>query len=320
MSLDASTAALLEGMKDQELPPLTDEGVGPWREVINAVYADLGRDPTPVEKVERKDLAGVPCEVIWPKGGAGPLPVAIYFHGGGWVTGNADALSNTCRWFADRLGAIVVNVDYRLAPEHPYPAAFEDCAKVTEWLSKNAGELGGNPQRLAVFGDSAGGNLSAAVAQWCRDKGIVLAAQGLIYPVTDGQANSNQTHASRVENGEGYFLTNELMDWFFNHYLTAERTRASEPSASPLLGDTRGVAPAMVLTAGYDPLRDEGRAYAQKLKDAGVSVEFIEYGDTIHGFFVMAKAIPASLEAQEKLADWMKARLAADAAKTAKAS
>ena len=320
MSLDASTAALLEGFKDQELPPLTPENVPAWREVIKAVYINLGRDTSEVGKEENREIAGVPCEVLWPKGASDNLPVAIYFHGGGWATGDAEAVSTNCRWFANELGAIVVNVDYRLAPEHPYPAPLEDCIKVTEWLSKNASSLGGDPSRLAVFGDSAGGNLSAAVAQWARGAGVKIAAQGLIYPVTDCRANSNDIHASRAENADGYFLTRELMDWFFDRYLPNDRAKAEEPGASPLLGDVKGVAPAMVLTAGFDPLRDEGRAYAEKLKAAGVPVEFTEYGTTIHGFFAMAKAIPASLEAQEKLAAWMKARLSAGAHQDAKAN
>jgi acetyl esterase len=319
MSLDQSTAALLEGMKEQELPPFTSEAVGDWREAIKTVYVSLGRDATAVDKSERRDIAGVPCEVIWPKGASGSLPVAIYFHGGGWVTGDAEAVSTMCQWYANRLGAVVVNVDYRLGPEHPFPAAADDCLAVTEWLSKNAASLGGDANRMAVFGDSAGGNLSAVVAQALRDKGIALAAQGLIYPAVDLRAESNETYPSRIENGDGYFLTKELMDWFIAHYVT-EAGMGDDIKASPALGNLTGVAPAMVITAGFDPLRDEGRAYADALKTAGVPVDFVEYGDTIHGFFVMAKAIPASLDAQEKLAGWMEKQLKAGAAQQAKAS
>lgn len=208
------------------------------------------------------------------------LPTIVFFHGGGWVVGSPGSHDGICRRLCNSMGAIVISVDYRLAPECKYPAAAEDCYAATVWASKFIENFGGDPQRLIVCGDSAGGNLAAVVALMARDRGgPSIAAQILFYPITD----HNFDTASYQENGKGYFLTTETMKWFWNHYLETPE-QGQEPYASPLHADLQGLPPAIVLTAEYDPLRDEGLAYADKLEAAGVTVRRIACLGQIHGF------------------------------------
>jgi acetyl esterase len=216
-------------------------------------------------------------------------PVLVYLHGGGWVIGTLDSYDATCRELAQGAGCVVVSVDYRLAPEHRYPAAPEDCYAAVQWVAANAASLGADAKRLAVGGDSAGGNLSAVVSQMARDRGgPAIRFQLLIYPVTD----ADFTRRSYVDNAEGYLLTTASMRWFWDHYVPEQAKRA-EPYASPLrAADLSGLPPAWVCTAEFDPLRDEGEAYAKRLQQAGVSTTLTRFDGLIHGFVSMGLVAP----------------------------
>jgi acetyl esterase len=248
--------------------------------------------PTPpaIGAVRNLTAGSIPIRVYRPAGVADTtrLPVLVYFHGGGWVIGDLDTHDTLCRQLTAEAGISVVAVDYRLAPEHKFPAAADDAWAALSWVVAHAGELGVDAGKLAVAGDSAGGNLAAVVALQARDAGTPkIALQVLIYPVTDVGAETQ----SYRDLADGYMLTREGMRWFIAHYLgkpqEAEDWRASPTRATSFAG----VAPALVITAGYDPLRDEGDAYAQKLRAAGVSVDHISFGGMIHGFVPMGKLI-----------------------------
>jgi acetyl esterase len=244
----------------------------------------------------------IPARLFAP--GAGPgLPVLVYFHGGGWVLGDLDTHDGTCRTLAKLIDGIVISVDYRLAPEHKFPTPLDDCFAAALWAVENAAAIGGDPRRVAVGGDSAGGNLSACVALRARDEGKPrLVHQLLVYPVTDNRFET----ASYRDNAEGYFLTRSDMEWFWNHYLDKPADGAN-PYASPLRStDLRGLPSATIITAEYDPLRDEGEAYGKKLKDAGVPVEVKRYDGVIHGFFSMGDVLAKGQVAMRHAADALK--------------
>ena len=246
--------------------------------------------------------------------GKTPAATVVYFHGGGWVAGDLFTHERQARTLALELGAVVVSVDYRRPPETPFPGAFEDCLAATRWAAANIGKLGGDPARLAVAGDSAGGNLAAAVAQASRKGGPRLAAQLLIYPATDlagnyGAAAENAKFPSRQQNAEGYFLTGDAMRFFAGHYLP--RLKDSEdPRASPLRSaDLGGLPRAVITTAEFDPLRDEGEAYAEALKRAGVEVAYFREAGMVHGFFGMGAASRAADAARQRATAAFKAML-----------
>jgi acetyl esterase len=219
------------------------------------------------------------------------LPALVYFHGGGWTIGDLDTHDVLCRQLALGARCMVLSVDYRLAPEHPFPAAVEDCFAALQWTAQNAAKLGIDPQRIAVGGDSAGGNLAAVIALLARDAGGPhIAYQMLVYPATDSRC----IHASHVRNGEGYLLTRDSIAFFRSAYLPSEALW-SDWRASPLLAPSHaGLPPALVLTAGFDPLVDEGRAYADKLDAAGVRIEYREYPDMVHGFLLFGGVLDTS--------------------------
>jgi acetyl esterase len=219
-----------------------------------------------------------------------PVPTVLLFHGGGWVIGDLDTHDNMARSICRDCRAVVVSVDYRLAPEAPFPAAVEDALAATRWAGDHLGELGGDG-RLAVAGDSAGGNLAAVVAQVLRDDGgPALAAQLLVYPATDVTGD----YPSRTENAEGYFLDLATMVWFMGQY-AADAAAHTDLRLSPLrAADLSGLPPAVVVTAEYDPLRDEGEAYAERLREAGVPVEVRRFDGMIHGFFDMGPLSPGA--------------------------
>ncbi len=223
----------------------------------------------------------IPIRIYMP-GASGVRPVIVYYHGGGWVVGNIDTHDNITRYLAKASGDIVVSVDYRLAPEHPFPAALEDAYTALRWVSRNAGSFGGDPARLSVAGDSAGGNLAAAVCLKARDlHGPRIRCQALLYPATNLFSLDTESHHHFAE---GFFLTREAMEWFISLYVPNREERAN-PYVSPLLArNLANLPPAIVITAQFDPLRDEGEAYAEKLRQAGVPVKQIRYDGMIHGF------------------------------------
>lgn len=230
---------------------------------------------------------------------AGSLPTLIYYHGGGFVIGTIETHDSTCRRVANRSRCQVISIDYRLSPEHPFPAPIDDGIAAFRHIRDRAAAFGADPARLAVGGDSAGGAVAAVVCQAMRDaKEQGPAFQMLIYPATD----SSQESGSRKEFAEGYFLSKGLMDWFWKAYVPAGADLA-DLRLSPLLAkDFAGLPPAFVLTAGYDPLRDEGRAYADRLIDAGVKTTYVNYPGTIHGFFTLTRFLKQGLKANDEAA------------------
>ncbi|WP_187640232.1 alpha/beta hydrolase [Bosea sp. F3-2] len=236
-------------------------------------------------------------------------PVLIYFHGGGFMIGSLDSFDRVCRRIAATSGCAVLSVDYRLSPEHPYPAATDDAWTVTQWLAREGGRWGLDPGRLAVAGDSAGATLAASVTQAARKAGSpAIRHQALIYPALD---LTTRVYPSKIDNAEGYRLTMAAVEWFYGHYLP-DRERASEIAASPLLTDDfANLPPATVLTAEFDPLRDEGDAYAAALAAAGVPVEHIRMEGMIHGFLGFFAQVPQCVEVLDRMALSIKAALTA---------
>jgi acetyl esterase len=230
---------------------------------------------------------------------SGPLPTLIYYHGGGFVIGNIETHDSTCRRLANKSRCQVISIDYRLAPEHPFPASTDDGIAAFRHIRDNAASFGVDAKRIAVGGDSAGGAIAAVVCQAVRQLGEPMPAfQMLIYPATDAR---RQTESRRLF-AEGYFLTQELMDWFWKAYAPTG-TDLADLRLSPLLAkDFAGLPPAFVLTAGYDPLRDEGRAYADRLIDAGVKTTYVNYPGTVHGFFSLTRFLQQGLKANDEAA------------------
>jgi len=255
----------------------------------------------PIDAVEDQHIPGPggPLALrIYRLNTAGPTPTIVFFHGGGMVTGDLDSHDDHGRLLCRDVDAVVVAVAYRLAPEHPFPAAFEDCLAATRWAADHISSLGGDPDRLAVAGDSAGGNLAAAVAIAARTEGPRLAAQLLVYPKTD--LTDSDAYPSRIDNAEGYYLTGELAEWFQDHYIAADQVR--DPRASVILAeDLSSVAPAVIGVGEYDLLRDEVEAYADRLTHAGVNVVLHRFDGLIHGFYGMGLMSSASAAAVSTL-------------------
>jgi acetyl esterase len=298
MPLDPEAQLVLDTISPgAEVDPFT---ISP--ELFRAGFAAMSsQEPGPeLAKVEDREIEGpagpIPIRIYTPEGKT-PKPAIVFFHGGGFVVGDLESHDATCRELASGIDCVVVAVDYRLAPEAKFPAAPEDCYSATLWVSREAGSLGIDATRIAVAGDSAGGNLAAVVALMCRDRsGPSLAHQLLVYPVTD---NCFDTPSYKA-NGSGYFLTENTMRWFWHHYLEKE-SDGDDFLASPLRAtDLSGLPPATVLTAEYDPLRDEGRAYAARLEDAGVPTIYTDYPGVFHGFFGMAGMIPRARQAVDE--------------------
>lgn len=315
MPLDPPIAALLQQMEANGASGglMSSGDVGAARTLMAQMLGGLAmaEQPTgvadPVEIQIPSDAGPIPALVYRPATD-GPHATLVFIHGGGFALGDARSYDAQVRAITKAVDAVVVSIDYRLAPEHPFPAAVEDAIAATTWAGEHLGELGGREDRLAVGGDSAGGNLAAVVAQARRDAGLPLAAQLLIYPFTDPAT----TYPSQEENGEGYFLTASDMEWFEQAY-AGEQDVASglaDPRAAPATASLEGLAPAVVATGGFDPLRDDGDAYAKALAAAGVTVRHLENPSLIHGWLAMAPLSPASAAAREDALAALKALLA----------
>lgn len=293
MPLKPEVQGLLEEFEAQGLPPFDQMSVSQARDVAGA-FRDLQGEPEEVGEIRDILVPGpagnLPVRVYHPSPGT-PLPLLIYYHGGGWVIGNIEVVDKPARALANASQCVVAATQYRLAPETKFPGPVEDCYAVTSWLAEHAGEVGADAGKLVVGGDSAGGNLAAAVALMSRDRGgPEIAYQLLIYPVT-APARGTQFDSYR-DNADGYLLTRGSMEWFWDHYLASPED-GNNPYASPLkASDLSGLPPAMVITAEFDPLRDEGSAYADRLQEAGVQVKVSRYDGVIHGFFWMAGVLP----------------------------
>jgi acetyl esterase len=234
-----------------------------------------------------------------------PLPALVYFFGGGWTLGQLETCDGICRTLANAVGCAVIAVGYRLAPEHKFPAAVNDCYDAVRWIAEQAGQLGLDQNRLAVGGDSAGGNLAAAVTLCARQDGPPLAAQLLVYPNTLFGADT----ASLRDNDDPSMFNRRSVDWYWKHYLSAPAD-GHDPLASPLLAeDHTGLPPALVITAEYDPLRDEGEQYAHRLQAAGVPTELRRYDGMMHGFFLMYPMLEGGRQAVAQAVDFLRARL-----------
>jgi acetyl esterase len=303
MPLDPATAQLLQMIEELGIPPFDQMAPEQCREVTSSL-ADPSITGPEMADVRDTTIEDVPVRVYVPHGATGgDAAVLVWFHGGGWVIGSVANSDVTARELADGAGVVVVSVDYRLAPEHKFPAAVDDCGAVTRWILDHGAELGVDPGRVAVGGDSAGGNLAAIVAHELRGR---LGYQLLIYPAVDATMSS----ASIEENADGYLLTKDWMQWFYGHYLDGTDSRRTDARLSPLYAeDWSGLPAAFVLTAEFDPLRDEGEAYAQKLRAAGVDVWTTRYDGQIHGFFGMGAFLPAAELAMDEATTSLRAAL-----------
>jgi acetyl esterase len=305
VALDADTQAYLDSLAG--LPGLEALSVEEARAGTEARAAELFGPVDEVASTEDRAIPGpngpIRIRIYRPAGAEGTLPGLVYLHGGGWVIGSIDTHDGTCRALCARTPCVVVSVDYRLAPDHRFPAAVDDSWAATVWLYERANELMVDQMRVAVGGDSAGGNLAAVVALRARDHKLPLVHQLLIYPVCDHDLET----PSYRENAAGYGLTQAAMGWFWEHYLGPDGDR-SDPEASPLrAGDLAGVAPAFVLTVEHDPLRDEGEAYARRLEEAGVPVTLSRYPGAVHGFIRMPGTMARGHEALDECAGALRA-------------
>lgn len=273
-------SGLLEQMGAAPMPEFSSLSPNGARKLMKEVFPQP-EEPEPVGDVMNLEIGeeGIPVRVYVPEG-QGPFPTVVYFHGGGWVIGDLDTHDETCRILSSESDCMVVSVDYRLSPEHAFPTPLEDCYRALEWVVDDSLTMQVDTENIFVAGDSAGGNLAAAVALLARDRdGPPIAHQTLIYPVT----NHGFDTASYEENGDGGMLSKADMEWFWDQYLPSD-VHGKNPYASPLQAkNLEGLPPATVVTCGLDPLRDEGALYAQELDRAGVSVNHLNYDDCIHG-------------------------------------
>lgn len=292
MPLTAESEAILANLAEQGVKALDEMPAAEGREYFNTLFATPPEDQEAVGRVEDLEIpvAGgtIPARLYVPEGATNPA-VMVHFHGGGWVYMNLATHDGYCRTLANRAGVAVVAVEYRKAPEHPFPVPFDDCYAALEWVHANAASLGVDGSKMGVVGDSAGGNLAAAVALAARDRnGPKIGVQILTYPAVDRSMSA----ASIEENAAAPLLGKPQMAWFWDHYTSGgaddDDTRLSPLAAASLAG----LPPALVSTAEFDPLRDEGDAYAGKLGEAGVEVEHLKYPGVFHGFLLMAKIIP----------------------------
>jgi len=305
--LDPDAAAVYKAFLEANRPPYENGTPAQAREMYLA--ARFVSNPEPPELESAKELSipaphgSIPARIYTPKTlrqKDGLAPCLVFFHGGGWVIGNLDSHDVVCRKLAHEGELIVISVDYRLAPEHRFPAAVEDALTATQWVASHARELGIDAARLSVGGDSAGGNLAAVTALAARATGPKLASQVLIYPATDFAMNT----PSHSEPETSILLTHSVVKWFCNHYLGG--ADINDWRASPARAKLEGLPPAYVLVAGADPLRDEGNEYAERLKQAGVPVTYRYFPGQFHGFFTMGKLLNQANIAASEISAWLK--------------
>ena len=283
MPLHAQTTAVLESMRQLGSPPMHELSAAQARKSYQAM-----RVASTVELHEVRDIeaGGVKCR-LYRSSAATASPLLIYYHGGGWVIGDLDTHDDICRKLARDAHCSVIAVDYRLAPEHPAPAALDDCIVATQWIFANAKSLGIDATRIAIGGDSAGGNLAALVAMHADAKPVF---QLLVYPAVDARMGQ----PSHKDNAQGYLLTADSMKWFLNHYLQGDEKKKLDPKVSPLLSSDEMLKkspPTLVITAEFDPLRDEGEEYAAKLASLGVTTSTVRFHGQIHAFFGMSELL-----------------------------
>jgi acetyl esterase len=307
--LHPQAQALLRLIQEKGVPATHTLSPQEARAVYRERRAFTQPDPPQVGAVRDVQADGIPLRSYRPRGAAADavLPVLVYYHGGGWVIGDLDTHDTLCRELCNLSGCAVIAVDYRMGPEHRFPAAVEDALAAARWVRANAAALKVDPARLAVGGDSAGGNLAAVVALAARDAGdLPIAFQLLIYPATD-QRRGSPSHTS---NGQGYLLTKETMDYFHDHYIS-DRAHDLDWRASPLLhANLANLPPAFVLTAGFDPLRDEGLQYADALSAAGNRASLVNFERQIHGFILMGRVIDEANTAVQLCAAQLRQALA----------
>ena len=313
VTLDPSAAALAKIMKEAGRPALDTLPPPDARAQSSANRAAVQPDPPAMQSVEDMRVpaphGAIPVRVYKPQTlpKADLAPVLVYYHGGGWVICDLDSHDVVCREIATKAGLVVVAVDYRLAPEHKFPAAVDDCIAATDWVARNAAKFGVDADRLFVGGDSAGGNLAAVVSMHARDNnGPRVKGQVLVYPVTDLAMNT----ASYRDSEAGVLLTHSMMRWFRDHYLT-DHKQIDDWRASPLrMANLKGLPPAFVLTCGADPLHDEGEEFARRLKHAGNDVIHADYPGQFHGFLTMGRLLPEANKLVGEITDWLKQRAA----------
>jgi acetyl esterase len=298
MPVHPQVQPLLDAIAAADGPSLAEMGPEAARVAYRSTFTMVpGDDVALVEDVSIPAPDGaIPARRYVPSGAPDPAPCLLWFHGGGWVLGDLETADATARGIAVRADAVVVSVDYRRAPEHPFPAANEDALTALRWVHAEAATLGLDPARVAVGGDSAGGNLAAVLAQrWSADDGPPLCQQVLVYPVVD----LTMSQPSYVENAEGYFLTRATMQWFIESYAAPE---PKDPGCSPLhADDLSGLPPAFILTAEFDPLRDEGDLYAARLAEAGVDVEHVRYPGQVHPFVGLLGMVDDAADALDRI-------------------
>jgi len=313
MTLDPNIREMLNAMERSQAPAISQLEPPQAREMLRQLFLGMEVTHVPVSTLEDRAIPGPAGDIqvrIYTPEGEGPHPILVFLHGGGFVLGDLDTYDPVCRRLCNLSGHLVVSVGYRLAPEDKFPAAVEDCLAATRWVSENAASLGGNPDLVSVAGDSAGGNLAAVVARRSRDEGgPALAGQVLVYPVT---YQTGPDTASRKENAEGYFLTRDDMAYYGGHYFaSAEDARSAD--ASPANAESlSGLPPALVVTAEYDPLRDEGEDYAHALEKAGVPTRLTRYYGMTHGFLNFYGVTERSDELVEEISGWLQETSAKD--------
>lgn len=305
MSLDPQVQFILQEEAERGLPPYNQLSPLEARQQMLSLSPPVDPELS-ANRVENliinETLHDIPIRLYYPEG-ASSYPVIVYFHGGGWVLGNLETHNAICHALSKTSDCLIAAVDYRLAPEHRYPAALEDAYAATRWIWKNAASIYADPLRMAVMGESAGGTLATVVSMMARDQDeFRIALQILVYPVTDYNFNTT----SYLKNSSGYSVTRDLMIWFWNHYLGNEKN-AFHPYASPLrAGNLSNLPDALILTAEYDPLCDEGESYATKLQEAGVKVKLTRYDGMIHGFFRLTSKLDGAKAALNQVTDEIK--------------